>query len=75
MQEVYVQDKSHNEISEKLKKIKGFMSKEQYSIICLDTDSTEYEFKEIVNNLYQLFKWISYVRIIYIMLNCIIFQA
>jgi hypothetical protein len=29
------------------------MSKEQYSIICRDTDSTEYEFKEIVNNLYQ----------------------
>jgi hypothetical protein len=37
---------------QKLKKIKPFLPKQQYSVISSDIDGSEYEFKDVVNRLF-----------------------
>ena len=47
---------------QKLKKIKPFLPKQQYSVISSDIDGSEYEFKDVVN---RLFKAISTMPEVY----------
>ncbi len=47
---------------QKLKKIKPFLPKQQYSVISSDVDESEYEFKDVVN---RLFKAISTMPEVY----------
>ncbi|WP_202783971.1 DUF2958 domain-containing protein, partial [Bathymodiolus thermophilus thioautotrophic gill symbiont] len=47
---------------QKLKKIKPFLPKQQYSVVSSDVDGSEYEFKDVVN---RLFKAISTMPEVY----------